>query len=274
MRFLLIPFLTLGILTAHAETRSWRSANGNQSFRAEFITSDGTRATLKRSDRRIITVPLTKLHLDDRVWIQNHSTPASPKTGTPQPVPEGTAFDSLEFGDDRRTVGKKLKESKIVTATISETLFGRTGLNGVYKTTSTIGDLHCFLYFEWTDDGKLREVTLQTQPVARTLYPTLLLNNWTELNTLLSALHGKPAQQAPYPAIGDLQDGLLLGSHLWHTAEKHSVLLCTGQEHDQFLVAVRITSEYIEPTAAEPKTKAKAATPPSPSGFTPADFAP
>jgi len=273
VRSLLLVLLALSILPVRAESRSWRSVNGNQSFRAEFMTSDGTRVTLKRSDNRIITFPVAKLHIDDRVWIANNTKTTKATAGRTQPAPEGTAFDALEFGDDRRAVQEKLMQSKIVTPTVAETLFGRTGLNGVFKTTSTIGGLHCFLYFDWTDDGKLREVTLQTQPVARSSYPTLLNSNWKELTTLLSALHGKPKQEAPFPDIGDLQDGLLLGSHLWHTEEKHSVLLCSGQERDQFLVAVRITSDYIAPTTPTPSGSGKTSRT-SPSGFTPADFQP
>ena len=44
------------------------------------------------------------------------------------------------FGDTRRTVQDKLMASKIVTPTVAETLFGRTGLNGVFKITSTNGE--------------------------------------------------------------------------------------------------------------------------------------
>lgn len=274
-----MPFLTtllvvLTTLSLHAESRSWRSANGNRSFRADFITSDNIRVTLKRSDGRIITIPVAKLHIDDRAWIEDNQRTAPAAPGRSEPAAAGTAFDTLEFGDNRRTVQDKLMASKIVTPTVAETLFGRTGLNGVFKTTSTIGGLHCFLYFDWTDDGKLREVTLQTQPAPRTRYPTVLNSTWKELTTLLSALHGKPRQEAPFPSIDDLQDGLLLGSHLWHTEENHSVLLCSGQERDRFLVAVRITSDYIEPTVVTPSAGPGSTPGPSPSGFTPSDFQP
>lgn len=247
MRPILLFLLTA--LPLLAATRSWRSSDGNRSFAAEFISSDGVRVTLKRSDSRILTFSLNKLHADDQAWVRSQGAPSSAKTG--QAAPEGTAFDTLEFGDDRKTVEDKLKNSGFVSASVSETLFGRTGLNGIFKTNATIGGLHCYLYFDWTKAGALREVTLQSQPVAKPKYDTLLKANWLELTSLLSKLHGNPAQDAPYPAQADLQDGLLLGSHLWHTEEKHSVLLCTGQERDGYMVAVRIISEYIAPTKAK-----------------------
>ncbi len=246
---LLILFL-LTVLPLPAVERSWRSVDGNRSFRAEFLSSDGVRITLKRDDHRIITFPLDKLHRDDRAWVRSRKSPPADPAGEARPAPQGTAFDTLEFGDSRKTVEDKLKASKFVSASVAETLFGRTGLNGIFKTNASIGGLHCFLYFDWTDDGALREVILQTQPVGKSQYGTLLKANWQELTSLLGKLHGNPAQHAPYPAQADLQDGLLLGSHLWHTEDNHSVLLCTGQESDKYLVAVRITATYI---AARPR---------------------
>ena len=240
--------LLLTTLPLVAIDRSWRSTDGNRSFRAEFVSSDGVRVTLKRSDSRIITFPLDKLHDDDRSWVRSQRGPSSGRSGKVRPAPKGTAFDTLEFGDSRKTVEDKLKASELVSTSVAETLFGRTGLNGIYKTSATIGGLHCFLYFDWTRDGALREVILQTQPVSKSQYGTLLKANWQELTSLLGKLHGNPAQHAPYPVQSDLQDGLLLGSHLWHTEDKHSVLLCTGQEANGYLVAVRITSAYIAPT--------------------------
>ena len=40
----------------------------------------------------------------------------------------------------------------------------------------------------------------------------------------------RPQQAAEFPESKDLQDGLILGSHLWYTEEGHSVILGTGQE--------------------------------------------
>ena len=53
-------------------------------------------------------------------------------------------------------------------------------------------------------------------------------------------------QGAPYPNSADLQDGLILGSHLWRTEDEHSVLLGTGQDGNLYSVVVRITNERIK----------------------------
>ncbi|MDA0766116.1 MAG: hypothetical protein O3A92_04760, partial [Verrucomicrobia bacterium] len=239
MRFLLLILLTA--LPSLATVRTWRNVDGSQSFDAEFLSTDGVRVTLKRSaDNRILTFTSEKLHPDDQAWLKANSqpTPDAPE----EEAPAGAAFDTLEFGDDRKTVEAKLKNSSLLSTVVDESLFGRTGLNGVYKTKATIGGLHCFLYFDWTKGGSLREVTLQTQSIEMAQYNSRLQSNWSELIQLLGKLHGNAIQEAPYPAHNELQDGLLLGSHLWYTEDGHSVILCTGQERDKYLVAVRITS--------------------------------
>ncbi|MFM1559484.1 MAG: SHD1 domain-containing protein [Roseibacillus sp.] len=244
MRSLLLLWL-LTTLAAPAAMRNWRNTTGTKSFKAEFLTSDGARVTLKRVDGRIITISVAKLHENDRAWVRNNVAPKD--LAADAPPPKGAAFDQLEFGDDRNTVEAKLQASKLVSAALDETLFGRTGLNGVFKTTRTIGGLHCYLFFDWSKAGGLREVTLQTQPVSKGRYITSLRGNWAELIDLLNKLHGRPVQAAGFPDADELQDGAILGSHLWYTEEGHSVILGTGQEGRGYNVVVRITSELIRP---------------------------
>jgi hypothetical protein len=58
-------------------------------------------------------------------------------------------------------------------------------------------------------------------------------------------------QATGYPPPAKLTAGQLLGSHLWHTENGHSVLLCTGQEKDEYLVAVRFAADRIPPNVLE-----------------------
>lgn len=270
MRYLLVLLLLLtSPLHAEAELREWRSSSGTQSFQAEFLAFDGVRATLKRRDGRIVTVALKKLSTGDQAWLKKNATPTRGKgPNKNSPPPSGAAFDQLQFGDDRATVEKKLKASSFVSGDYDETFLGRTGLNGVFKTKSTIGGRHCYLFFDWTAGGGLREVTLQTQPVGKSKYVTSLRGNWAEMISLLNKLHGHPRQAAGFPEASELQDGAILGSHLWYTEEGHSVILGTGQEGNGYAVVVRITSERIRPTgnAPTPKGDPKSGQP-SPSDF-------
>ena len=180
---------------------------------------------------RIITLSIRKLHDQDQAWVRSNVAPKD--LAADAPPPKGAAFDQLEFGDSRNTVEKKLKASALVTSAGDGIFLGRTGLNGIYKTKATIGGLHCFLFFDWHKSGGLREVTLQTQPVSKGQYITSLQGNWSELIELLNKLHGRPVQAAEFPPAGELQDGAILGSHLWYTEEGHSVIVV---EHNLDLI--------------------------------------
>jgi len=60
-------------------------------------------------------------------------------------------------------------------------------------------------------------------------------------------LHDDPINRADDPSSDDLQDGLILDSHLWRTNNGHSVILGTGQEGNQYSLSVHITIDRIEP---------------------------
>ncbi|MDP0492471.1 MAG: hypothetical protein Q7Q71_15600 [Verrucomicrobiota bacterium JB023] len=239
----LLPFLLLPT-SLLAELRNWRSSDGAKTLSAEFISRDDTSITLRNAAGRVLTFSLEKLHVDDKKFIES-SYPHRPAVN--EAPPAGNAFDTLEFGDDRETVEAKLMESQIVECSVEESFFGRTGLNGVFKTKNTIGGLHCYLYFDWTPGGNLREVTLQTESQQALEYRGRMRSNWGELVDLLNKLYGRPVSEAPYPERKDLQEGLMLASHLWRTDEGHSVLLGTGQEHEGYTVNVRFTTKRLNP---------------------------
>jgi hypothetical protein len=231
--------------------RTWRNATGESQFEATYLSNDGKLVTLRRNGR-ILTFAIDKLHPDDREWLRTNHPPAN-RQGSgkddppPSPMVEGAAFDTLSFGDTRPEVIAKLQDSTVVESSVPEAMLARVGLNGSYRTKKAIGQLHCHLYFDWNDDGKLKEVTLRTKPRSGASYTGMLRQTWDELIKLLTILHGPSVQHASYPDSSDLQDGLILNSHLWHTEEKHSVLLGTGQEGSGYSVVVRITSDHIKP---------------------------
>ena len=225
-----------------AESRSWRSANGNRSFRADFVSSDGTSVVLRRLDRKTVTVALKNLHTRDRDWVreQLNKNEAKAHGGL-----KGGCFDTLAYGDNRRTVEKKLKASLVASKSLDDRLTGRTGLNGIYQT--SIADEPYELFFHWTGKDELQEVTLRSRAVTQTDYGKTLRKTWTSLISLLKKHHGNPVQTTGYPPQEELQEGDLLGSHLWHTPDKHSILLCTGREGADYLVAIRFRVELIPP---------------------------
>ncbi len=175
MRSLILTFLISSAALLHAESRTWKSSDGTQSFTGDYVTHDAKRVTIRRADGRVFTLELTKLHEADKTWLSTKQVPGR-KDAEPLPDPNAV-FDTLCFGDPRADVTKKLKESKIVEAGLDETFLGRVGLNGTYRTRKQIGGLHCELYFDWSAGGNLSEVSLQTQGVDRTAYAGRLKGN-------------------------------------------------------------------------------------------------
>ncbi len=225
-----------------AESRSWRSVNGNRSFRAEFVSSDGSSVILRRLDKKTVTVALQNLHPSDRAWVHEHLRKSVAKAHGGL---SGSCFDTLAYGDNRRTVEKKLRESLVASKSLDDRLVGRTGLNGIYQT--TIATEPYELFFHWTDKDELQEVTLRSRTVGQAEYGKTLKKTWTSLISLLQEHHGKPVQTTGYPPQEELQEGKLLGSHLWHTPDKHSILLSTGREGAGYLVSIRFSAALIPP---------------------------
>ena len=244
----LILLATILFSLSSLSARTWKSASGDRAFDAFYVSNDGKLVTL-RKDGRILTFAIAKLHVDDQAWLKaNHPLKKQEKGSNKTAVaaPKGAAFDTLEFGDARKEVVEKLSESPNVISSVPTAMIARVGLNGTFKTKQTIGGLHCYLYFDWDNNAKLKEVTLRTKGNSLNAYSGSLRSNWTELINLLTILHGDSVQGAPYPNSADLQDGLILGSHLWRTEEGHSVLLGTGQDGNLYSVVVRITNELLK----------------------------
>ena len=76
-RILAVQFLVSAALLS-AESRLWRNAEGTKSIDARFLKRDETSVTLLRADRREVSIPLEKIHRDDRAWLESqHPLPAA-----------------------------------------------------------------------------------------------------------------------------------------------------------------------------------------------------
>ncbi len=245
MKFRTSHFLSIHLLLAAnlmaGETRTWTSPDGTKHFEAEYVSREKDSVTLLRSDGKKLDLKLPMLHHDDQLWLNtNH-----PADGG-EPVPDADAvFDTLKFGDSRDTVTEKLKASKMVETGVAGTFFGRTGLNGIYRTKHPIGGLLCFLFFDWDENGGLKEITLQTEGKPVGQYDTTLKPCWAELVELIGPIHGKPLQNAGFPPSSKLGDGQMLASHLWDIESGGTVMLGICQVGSEYQVAVRFTKEKI-----------------------------
>ena len=222
-----------------AESRPWKSADGLRTTRGEFIKRDATSVTIRSDVGKEFTIALSKLHSDESKWLDlNHSLSG--------PAPDPAAFfDNLTFNDTRETTLAKLKVSKIVEMTTDETFIGRSGINGIFRTRQKIGNLSGFLYFDWTEAGKLKELTLQTECLPATAYKSELEPSWKEFVGLLSTLYGKPVQKGPLPHPDSIASGSFSPSHLWTLETGGSALLGTAREANKYQLVVRFTQKKV-----------------------------
>jgi hypothetical protein len=257
-RFLIIAIFVACTLHVAAAPRVWKNADGSRSIRGEFISHDASGVTILRiPDRKQVTIPLDKLHPDDRAWLNaNHPLPGT------EPPPPSAVFDRLVFGDKRSDVLQKLTISRFVEPTVAETFFGRTGLNGVFRTREKIGGLNAMLYFDWDENGGLRELTLHTPPLPASDLKDRLIPCWQDFIGLITSLHGKPVNANPKLDLSPLQDGDILGTHLWKLENNASVLLGAARENQSYQVTVRFTTEDIKPIIIPATAPTTASNPP------------
>jgi hypothetical protein len=241
---ILAILLTQSPTPAHAAPRPWKNAEGTKSVLGEFIRRDASQITIDLEKGGEVSIPLDKLHPDDRAWLDtNHPTAGA------APTDKAPVFDQLKFGDDRAQVLEKLKASKFVEMTTDETFLGRSGLNGVFRTRQKIGGLHAMLYFDWSGDNRLKEINLQTDGLPSGELKTQLVPCWKELIGLLTTLHGKPIVADNNLHLSSLQDGSMAPTHLWKLEETGSALLGAARDGEKYQIVVRFTKEEVKPVA-------------------------
>lgn len=233
------------ILCSSLFAKTWRNTDGSRTFEGDFISHNGSDVTIRNTEGEDLTFPITRLHPDDQQWVRK-------KPGDPDAALEpdnNAAFETLHFGDDRKTVIAKLKHSQIVTSGVVEELSGRTGLNGMFHTKEKIGGFTYSLFFGWNSQDKLNEVVLRSEPANESAYLNDFRATWREIVSLMSMLHGNPIVDTEYPERDVLQEGMAMNSHLWRLESGGSALVGIGMEHGKFILTATITQKHIKPTA-------------------------
>lgn len=239
------PLLLLAVVSASssfAEMRPWTTSDGLRSVQGDFVKRGATNVTIRLENGKEATIELAKLHADETKWLNLHH-PLAGESPAPDPA---AVFDTLLFGDSREVVTQKLKASKIVETTTDEVFFGRSGLNGMFFTRQKIGKVKASLYFDWTESGNLKELTLQTEYLPDTAYKSDLEPTWTAMVELLSTIYGKPIQKGPMPTKESLTDGTFTPSHLWALDGGGGALLGTACEGRKYQLVVRFTQKKIQ----------------------------
>ncbi len=244
----MISRITIAIIAAtlslHAAPRPWKSADGQRTVDGEFVKRGATSVTVRRNDKTEVTITLDQLNADDRTWLNvNHPLPGH------EAPPTSAVFDQLNFGDDRELVLQKLKASKFVEMTTDETFIGRTGLNGVFRTRKKVGGQDVSLYFDWTGDNKLKEITLQTSTLPASDLEAKLAPCWKNFIMFLTTLHGKPVHGDDELHTSSIHEGSFSATHLWKLETTGSALLGMSKEGGKYQVVVRYTQTEVKPVA-------------------------
>lgn len=239
----LIAITSISLVTALcADAKTWRNAQGTKSFEGEFVSRTANAVTIRFADNKTTTITFDKLHDDDRFWLDcNH--PSNTRT-THNPV---NIFDQLLFGDNRKQVEEKLKASNFAKLTVDETFLGRSGLNGVFRTTEKIGGLDALLFFDWSNEDSLSEVNLHTDPQPLAEAAQALDPCWMEFAKLLSKLYGKPSISTPELNISSVPDGAYQPTHLWNLGSQGSVSLGASREGNTILIVCRFSAKKTNP---------------------------
>lgn len=236
--------LTASVLCA-APPREWRSRSGDKSLRGYFVKRDQKNLVVTlTSNARQHTIPISQLHPDDRLWLDKNYPVAESKRAEPEEATNGV-LENIGFGDTRDEVTQKLLASRMFESTMDQTFFGRMGLNGIFKSTETIGGLHGYLFFDWDEDGGLESITLQTEPQEIGRWKTHLEPCMEEFVKLISALHGKAAAATHRTNPASLDDGMFMGDYLWRLEPVGSILLGPSRMDGKIHISVRFTKETI-----------------------------
>lgn len=245
LKLIVIALALIMTTPSIAQTRPWKSSDGLRSVKGEFIKRTPADITIRNEAGKEIIIELAKLHPDEIKWLDVHS-PIAPPAPAPTPAAD-SFFDTLTFRDTRESTLTKLKSSKVVEMTTDETFVGRSGLNGIFRTRQKIGTLSGFLYFDWSEAGTLKELTLQTEALPASAYKSTLEPSWKEFTELLSTLYGKPIQKGPLASKESIPDGSFFPSHLWKLETGGSALLGTARDGDKYQVVVRFTQKVVQP---------------------------
>lgn len=163
------------------------------------------------------------------------------------PLSYAGVYDTLEFGDTRGEVTKKLQASSMVEQQLDSAFFGRTGLNGVFKCKAKLAGLTYRLYFDWTEAGGLREVTLRSDSISKHNFNSGLKESWTQANKLFTQVYGNPVQGAKYPQQSDFKGHDILMTHIWHKGSSQSMLIGPGLDKGKCFLAIRFVNKRIKP---------------------------
>jgi len=239
--------LTLSFLlfSSLLHAKNWRNKDGSRSFRGEFVSFNKINVKIKKIDDTIVEIPISRLHPEDQKWVRNYSAKAKANAALNA---SNSVFAGLNFGDSKDVVMSKLKKSDIVESSVSDIHLGRTGLNGIFRTKAKIGPYKCSVFFDWTSQDKLKEITLRTDDLQASDYDTNIKRCWEQMVHLTGEIIGSPVHKTTYPMQNNMQDGMSMNTHLYRIQSGGSALVGIGFQDGKYMVTTRFTRDTVDPS--------------------------
>lgn len=161
----------------------------------------------------------------------------------------GEIYESLSYGDSRDAVTKKLFACPRIECSVPKTMLSRVGLNGTFKLKNDLGGLKFSLFFDWTEEDGLKEITLTSDPLPASAYNSTLKLHFTKALELTSKTYGAPEMANGLPKQSEINMDGIINSCLWKLDEG-SLLLGVAYTADGYHLSIRFTQQEIQ---AQPK---------------------
>lgn len=156
-------------------------------------------------------------------------------------------FADINLGDKYDTVIAKLQKSKFASTDAPETMLGRLGINGVFKTTQKIDGNEFTLFFTF-EDQRLVELHLHSPPQSTAFDAKALHASVTQH---LNRIYGAAPQKAMEPDLSEFPVNAGSLFQIWYPSNSGSLLTGYQRTPAGFEVIINFKSERIS-LQAEP----------------------
>ena len=165
------------------------------------------------------------------------------------PVPKRRAFDNIDFGDSKKVVQQKLRQSTKLKPLIKDSiLFDKGYIDGEYLL--DVGEDSYRVYFDFIDD-RLFELSFHSRSRNASFYETLVKRAWESARQIAVTRFGEPTKSTGYPKFFEMKNGYSIRSDVWDLEDKQ-VRLAVGDHDSTYYATLELTDKEL---AAKQKSR-------------------
>jgi len=250
-KYLSIPSCLIAsvLFTCSASARLWKNPEGTRAIEGEFASIDGKDIVLKTPTGKELRFALSFLSKADQELAQKLASDAAAKKALEST--EGiNIFTKFEFGENQKAIEAKVKTIKELKGGVAEALRGRVGLSGAYFV--ELDGMRYDLHFNFDQNDRLTELSLQSDPFDPGDYDTSLKAAWNRLRSSFVSRYGEPPEnrQNGFPKRSVITEGAAMSSDLWQVGDRH-LYLGTGMIEGKVSCVLRCSNKTYVPEDSE-----------------------